>query len=210
MNKVGSVNIPKIVKNPINKFYKDYGGKNNKMIFIVDFCKKVYLNDIKVELIIGKHNNEIFNIIKKKIFKNILEIEFKIEKVSRRYDHKNFKIKLSSISNNFNPLFSSEIKVLSKKKRKINDTNILENFRNNDKNDSIYSQMKKIKKDINNIKKDISVINENIKYIKKNLNNIFIEKEQSRNLINYNEIFHKTEKCANLKDINENDILWKF
>ena len=23
MNKVGSVNIPKIVKNPINKFYKD-------------------------------------------------------------------------------------------------------------------------------------------------------------------------------------------
>lgn len=114
-----------IIEQPVTNYWKDEGGKNNNLNFKIKFINiKPKINDINISIscnkkIITKYDSDskLNYDIKKINFKNnILEIIFKIFKVSKRFDHKPFQIILSSPY--FNTIKSKKINVFSKRKSK--------------------------------------------------------------------------------------------
>ena len=114
-----------IIEQPVTNYWKDEGGKNNNLHFKIKFNNiKPKINDINISIscnkkIITKYDSDskLNYDIKKINFKNnILEIIFKIYKVSKRFDHKPFQIIISSPY--FDSIKSKKINVFSKRKSK--------------------------------------------------------------------------------------------
>jgi hypothetical protein len=164
-----------ITEYPKEEFYKDTGGKKAHLSFTIKFLKKITFKkkDININIFSGdkllefKNDEEkikLFQLIDFNInYKDyILHIKFRINKVSRRLDHKKFKIKISS--KYFNTIESLPINVLSKNKKKRKIYNDI----HTDSNIKIINLEKKIKKLENICNSSI----EKIKKLEKSINSI--------------------------------------
>ena len=145
-----------IIEQPVINYWKDEGGKNNNLHFKIKFNNiKPKINDINISIscnkkIITKYDSDSksnYDIKKINFENNILEVIFKIYKVSKRFDHKPFQIIISSPY--FNSIKSNKINVFSKRrtKRKLKEmkTDIIE-----DKNKNPNKKIRSIE-DTNNL-----------------------------------------------------------
>ena len=114
-----------IVKQPLNKYWKDEGGKTNNLHFNIQFNnipfkkKDIQISFLCNNKIISEYDSTSkmnYEIKKINIQNKILEITFKIYKVSRRFDDKPFKIKI--FSKFFDEIISNNIIVCSKRKKR--------------------------------------------------------------------------------------------
>jgi hypothetical protein len=145
MNRINYV----VTEYPVEKFYKDEGGKNAGLFLKIKFTNKIIFknNDIIINVYSGNRllnldeKNECFKLMKVDIdYKNLtLVIKFRINKVSRSLDNKKFKIKV--LSDYFQTIELPPIYVLSKRKKR----KFKEEISNGKLNEKIINLEKRIK-----------------------------------------------------------------
>lgn len=123
---MSKLNKYSIIEQPVTKYWKDEGGRNNNLHFKIKFINiKPNINDINIAIscnnkIVPKYDSDSklnYDIKKINVENNEVEIIFKIYKVSKRFDQKPFHLILSSQYFNFN-IISNKINVFSKRKQK--------------------------------------------------------------------------------------------
>lgn len=163
-----------VIKYPECKFYKDEGGKNSCLSFEISFLNKIKFNenDIKINIYSGNilinsesKNSEFFKILNIKINTktNNMIVNFRFEKVSRRFDHKEFIVEIHS--EYFIPIKSKPIYVLSKRKKRKR-INTDEHFSDTHKKISMLDKkVQKLEKMLKLSEDKINELNDLINYV---------------------------------------------
>ena len=160
MNRINYV----VTEYPVEKFYKDEGGKNAGLFLKIKFTNKIIFksNDIIINVYSGNRllnldeKNECFKLMKVDIdYKNLtLVIKFRINKVSRNLNNEKFKIQV--LSDHFKTIELPPIYVLSKrKKRKLKEE--ISNKRLNEKIKNLEKRIKILEKNLSDLQDIIKI-----------------------------------------------------